>query len=394
MSAAAPMNTTPRRRRPSPWRVAGAAVLVLGLWLTVLRFTRGLGAVTNLSDQTPWGLWVGFDVLCGVALAAGGFTLTALVYVLGQKHLYPILRATVLTAFLGYILVSVGLIYDLGKPYNIWHPLIMYNPHSVMFEVAWCVMLYSTVLTLEFSPLVFERLGWDRPRRVIHRFTIPLVIAGVLLSTLHQSSLGTVFLVVPGKLYRLWYSPYLPVMFFLSALTVGFAMVMVESYLSSYFLKHSLKREIIVDVSRFLSMALFFYLAVKFQDLFARGHMGALLEPRLETYCFWLEVVLLLAPALLLINARVRWNLNASFLCALLVVLGVVVNRLNVSIVGMYASSGNIYLPSWGELGISAFLITAGVLVFGLAVKHLNVFEDQHPETSAAPAAVSAGATP
>jgi len=263
-----------------------------------------------------------------------------------------------------------------------------------MFEVAWCVMLYSTVLTLEFSPLVFERLGWDRPRRVIHRFTIPLVIAGVLLSTLHQSSLGTVFLVVPGKLYRLWYSPYLPVMFFLSALTVGFAMVMVESYLSSYFLKHSLKREIIVDVSRFLSMALFFYLAVKFQDLFARGHMGALLEPRLETYCFWLEVVLLLAPALLLINARVRWNLNASFLCALLVVLGVVVNRLNVSIVGMYASSGNIYLPSWGELGISAFLITAGVLVFGLAVKHLNVFEDQHPETSAAPAAVSAGATP
>jgi Ni/Fe-hydrogenase subunit HybB-like protein len=389
-----PLRVPASLRRPSPWRVAGAAFLVLGLWLTVLRFARGLGAVTNLSDQTPWGLWVGFDVLCGVALAAGGFALTALVYVLGQRHLYPILRATVLTAFLGYILVSVGLIYDLGKPYNIWHPLIMYNPHSVMFEVAWCVMLYSAVLALEFSPLVFERLGWERSRRFIHQFTIPLVIAGVLLSTLHQSSLGTVFLVVPGKLYRLWYSPYLPVLFFLSALTVGFAMVMVESYLSSCFLNHSLKREIIVDISRFLSVALFFYLAVKAQDLIARGQVGALLVPRLETYCFWLEIGLLLAPACLLVSTRIRWNLNASFLCALLVVLGVVLNRLNVSIVGMYNHSGNLYLPSWQEVGISAFLIVIGVFIFGLAVRYLNVFENEQPGARAASPVVGAGATP
>ncbi|MCE9613129.1 MAG: Ni/Fe-hydrogenase cytochrome b subunit [Lentisphaerae bacterium] len=380
------------RRRASLWRVAGSVILIIGLWLTVVRFSQGLGAVTNLSDQTPWGLWVAFDVMCGVALAAGGFTITALVHLMGQKHLYPMLRSTVLTAFLGYILVSVGLIYDLGKPYNIWHPLIMYNPHSVMFEVAWCVMLYSTVLALEFSPLVFERLGWHKPRKFIHEYTIPLVMAGVLLSTLHQSSLGTVFLVVPGKLYPLWYSPYLPLMFFLSALTVGFAMVIVESYLSSYFLKHSLKKGLIVDLSRFLSMAILVYLAAKFQDLFARGQLGALLEPRLETACFWLEILLLLVPGLLLISARVRLNLNYSFLCALMVVAGVVVNRMNVATVGMFAFTGNLYVPSASEIAVSVFLLTVGVVVFGLAVKYLNIFEVEESETHGEPSALGAGA--
>src|SRR3954447_19654196 len=176
------------------WKLVFLALMAAGFYATIVRFTQGLGRSTNLNDQFPWGIWVGFDVLCGVMLAAGGFTLTAAVHIFNIKRLRPIVRPTVLTAFLGYILVSIALMFDLGRPYNIWHPLIMRNPHSVMFEVAYCVMLYTTVLALEFSPIVLERFKLEKPLRIIRGISIPIVICGVLLSTLHQSSLGTVFL--------------------------------------------------------------------------------------------------------------------------------------------------------------------------------------------------------
>ncbi|MBI3892594.1 MAG: Ni/Fe-hydrogenase cytochrome b subunit [Candidatus Wallbacteria bacterium] len=367
-----------------PGRLALAMVLAWGVCVTVWRFHSGLGAVTHLSDGMPWGLWIGFDVLCGVALAAGGFSVMALVHLFGLTRLRPIVPATVLTAFLGYILVSVGLLYDLGKPYNMWHVFIMHNPRSVMFEVAWCVILYTTVLAIEFSGLVVERLHWRRAVAFLGRLTVPAVLAGVLLSTLHQSSLGTLFLIVPGKLYKLWYSPYLPLMFFFSALAVGFAMVIFESYLSAFVFGRSLEREILVDLARILLVTVVFYLGIKLEDLYARDAIGALFEARPETYCFWLELALLAVPAALLAFERVRWSQDATFLCATMVVLGVVINRLNVSLVGTYAASGSAYWPSFQELSVSVFLVTAGVLAFGLAVRFLGIF-DAHAE-SAVPA--------
>ncbi len=215
------------------WRLIFLFLMAAGLYATFVRFTQGLGASTHLSDQFPWGIWISFDVLCGVMLAAGGFTLTAAVHILNIKRLHSIIRPTILTAFLGYILVSAALMFDLGKPYKIWHPLIMRNPHSVMFEVAYCVMLYTTVLALEFSPIVLEHFHLEKPLKVVRAILIPLVITGVILSTLHQSSLGTLYLIVPEKLYPLWYSPLLPVFFFLSAIAVGLAMTIFESSLSS-----------------------------------------------------------------------------------------------------------------------------------------------------------------
>jgi Ni/Fe-hydrogenase subunit HybB-like protein len=195
------------------WRVALILILISGLYSTILRFTQGLGAATALTDRFPWGLWVGFDVLCGVGLAAGGFTIAAVVYIFHFERFHPIVRPAILTAFLGYGLVAVALLYDLGRPYRIWHAMVMWNPHSVMFEVAWCVMLYLTVLALEFSPVVLERFQLAKPLKIIKAITIPLVIAGVLLSTLHQSSLGSLYLIVPSKLHPYWYSPWLPVLF-------------------------------------------------------------------------------------------------------------------------------------------------------------------------------------
>ena len=215
------------------WRVLFLVIVSGGLVATVIRFSRGLGATTNMSDSFPWGLWVGFDVLVGVGLAAGGFVIAATVTLFQNQRYRALTRPAILTAFLGYLLVIFALMFDLGRPYRIWHPLVMGNPHSVMFEVAWCVMLYSTVLALEFSGLVFEKLKWKRAAKVQKTVTVPLVIMGVILSTLHQSSLGMMYLIVPGKLHALWYTSMLPVLFWVSSVAVGLAMVIVESRLSA-----------------------------------------------------------------------------------------------------------------------------------------------------------------
>src|SRR5512140_1389256 len=200
------------------WRAVLIVILILAAYATFVRFFYGLGASTNLSDEFPWGIWIGFDVLCGVMLAAGGFTLMAAIHIFNIKRFRPVVRPAVLTAFLGYLLVCGALMFDLGKPYNIWHPIIMWNPHSVMFEVGWCVMLYTTVLFLEFSPVLMERFKLRRAGRVMRTIAPILVILGVILSTLHQSSLGSLFLILPGKVHPLWYSAILPVQFFISAL--------------------------------------------------------------------------------------------------------------------------------------------------------------------------------
>jgi Ni/Fe-hydrogenase subunit HybB-like protein len=358
------------------WRAVLVVVLAAGFYATVLRFVKGLGAVTNLSDQFPWGLWIGFDVLCGVGMAAGGFTLAATVYVFHLERFHAVLRPSILTAFLGYGLVAVALLFDLGKPYNIWHPLVMWNPHSVMFEVAWCVMLYLTVLALEFSPAVFERLHLHGPLRVVQAMTIPLVIVGVLLSTLHQSSLGSLFLIVPAKLHPYWYSPLLPVFFFISALSVGMAMVIFESNLSSRAFGRELEMPLLEVLGRAMAVVLALYGLLKFQDLASRGALAHLHELSTETILFVLEMALgVFLPVPLLLFRKVREDRDGLFAVALLVITGFVLNRLNVSITGLEASSGVHYFPRWTEVAVTLSIVGVGFLLFSLAVRYLNVFE-------------------
>ena len=362
------------------WRAVLAAILVAGFYATILRFTKGLGAVTNLSDRFPWGLWIGFDVLCGVGMAAGGFTLAATVYVFHLERFHPVLRPAILTAFLGYALVAVALLFDLGKPYNIWHPLIMRNPHSVMFEVAWCVMLYTTVLALEFSPIVLERFNLQKPLKVIRGVVIPLVICGVILSTLHQSSLGSLYLIVPEKLHPFWYTPLLPVFFFLSAIAVGLAMTIFESSMSAKHFGRQLELPILQELGRVLVVVLWVYAALRFEDLLNRGVLKLTLRPSYEMYLFWVEMVLtLILPLILLSKRNVRNNASGLYLASVLVVLGFVTNRLNVSITGMEASAGTHYFPKWTELAVTGAIIAAGFALFGLAAKYLPIFpEEEH----------------
>ncbi len=370
------------RRWPelSFWRFVFLIVIATGTVAAILRFLLGLGATTNLSDQFPWGLWIGFDVLCGVGLAAGGFAITAVVYIFNLKRFTPVIRPTVLTAFLGYLFVILALMFDLGQPYRIWHALVMWNPRSVMFEVAWCVMLYTTVLALEFSPIVFERFNLERPRRIVRAISVPLVIVGVVLSTLHQSSLGSLYLIVPEKLHPFWYSPLLPVFFFMSAIAAGLAMVIVESYLCQRAFNHHLEMDLLETVGRTMVVVLSVYGILRVQDLARRGVLGGLRQPGYEGTMFLLEVgVGILLPVVLLAIPQIRARQSGLVTGAFLVVLGFVMHRMNVSVTGMERASGVRYFPSWMEIAVSLALVAAGFAIFGLAVRYLPIFHEAAP---------------
>ena len=363
------------------WRLVLLAVLLVGAYATVVRFSMGLGAASGLSDQFPWGLWIGFDVMCGVALAAGGFTVAACVYVLRLKRFEPILRPTVLTAFLGYLLVGVSLMYDLGRPYRIWHPTIFWNEHSVMFEVAWCVMLYLTVLALEFSPVVFEKFRFHRAAKFVHHLTPLIVIVGVLLSTLHQSSLGTLFVIAPNKLHGLWYTPFLPVLFWTSAIAVGLAMTIVESNLSHRAFGVSIHKDVLASLGKAIAVVLGVYFVMKVGTLAARGGLSLVFERSTESYLYILEMVLgVLLPIGLFSSKRIRGNTHGQFYTAVLVMLGVVLNRLNVGITGIERYAGNVYFPTFLEAASSLFLLAMGLLAFALIVRYFPVFEPSEKE--------------
>jgi Ni/Fe-hydrogenase subunit HybB-like protein len=365
------------------WKVTAALILLAGAISAGVRVFGGLGAATNLSDEFPWGLWIGFDILCGVGLAAGGFTLAAIVYIFNVKRFEPIIRPTILTAFLGYVLVIVALMFDLGRPNQIWHAIIMWNPHSVMFEVAWCVMLYTTVLSLEFMPVVLEKFKLTKAMSLLKKISIPLIILGVLLSTLHQSSLGSLYLIVPEKLYGLWYTPYLPVFFYVSAIAAGCGMIIFESFLSSKAFGRGLELDLLSEIGRVAVVMLAVYLTMKIVDLADRHAFSLLFVPRMETYLYWLELTVgVLTPLVLLAQAKVRSNKNGLFASAVMIILGFILNRMNIGISGMEAWAGKSYFPSWMEIALTMSIVVAGFTLFALAAKHLPLFslEEAHEQ--------------
>lgn len=366
------------------WKAVAALIFAGGLYATIVRFGMGLGASTNLTDDFPWGIWVGFKLI-GVGLAAGGFTITAAVHIFNIKLLRGIVRSAILTAFLGYLIFITLLLFDLGLPYRIWHPIIMWNPHSVMFEVAWCVMLYTTVLILEFSPLVFERFNLKAPLKLIHALYLPIVIAGVLLSTLHQSSLGTLYVLVPDKLHGLWYSPLLPVFFFLSAIAAGLSMVIFQSFLSYHAFGKYLEHAVLVEIGRTIVVVLAVYFVLKVQDLYSRGNLALIFQLKPESVMFWGEICLgVILPMILLFSAKIRAKATGLFFSALLVIVGFIVNRMNVSVTGMLHAET--YNPKWMEFAITAAIVALGFAIFVFAVKRFSVFpKEVLPAANSAP---------
>jgi len=359
------------------WKVVFIVIMVLGLYSTFIRFFYGLGAATNMTDRFPWGLWIGFDLLCGVMLAAGGFCMVGAVYLFNVERLHSVVRPAVLTAFLGYVLFIVGLMFDLGRPWYIWHQLIYMNPHSVMFEVGVCVMSYTTVLFFEFLPNVFERFNLQTPIKWIKRIYPVLIILGILLSTLHQSSLGSLYLIMPSKLHPFWYTPALPFLFFGSAIAVGLAMTIFESTQSAKAFGRHLELPVLVELGGALLVALWVNALLRFEDYFHRGLLGQIVKPSYEAYFLWLELALsFVIPITMLSFKKVRLSPGGLYLASVCSVLGFITNRLNIALIGFETYVGHHYVPKWTEFSVTLMIVAAGFFLFGLAVKYLPIFPD------------------
>lgn len=369
-----------------------AVILVVGLILTVIRFTQGIGSITNLDDNSPWGLWIGFDLLCGVALAAGGYFTTVACYVMGMKHYHSAVRPAITTAFLGYGFVVVALLYDLGHPLRLPYMFFYPGTTSVLFEVGLCVATYVTVLLIEFSVAPLEWLGQKftfllKWRKCIIKATIVLTIFGVCLSTLHQSSLAALYLIAPNKLHPLWYSPFMPMFFFVSSMAAGSSMVIFEGMLAHKGVHHYMDAthlreadEVTFGFAKAASLILFGYFMLKFIDMCVQANFKYLISG----YGVWWMVEMLcfvLLPALIYAKGSRERSLGLCRLGAVTAILGIVLNRFNISMIAYnyQLPSAERYFPSVWEICISIFVVTLIVTVYRFIVYHMPVLYE-HPD--------------
>lgn len=388
----------------------GVIVLCLialnGLIFLVGRFLFGIGAVTNLNNQYPWGLWIGVDVAAGVALAAGGFTSAALGHVMHREHIHSILRPALLTAMLGYTFVAVGVFVDIGRWYFIWHPLVYWNGNSALFEVGICVMIYMTVLYIEFLPIVTERfIGKVNFKGFLSALNKPVdkflrlldkglgatmfvfVIAGVVLSTLHQSSLGTLMVIAGSKMHPLWQTPVLPLLFLLSAVAVGFPMIIFESLIASKSFGLKPEMNVLSSLASTIAPLLGIYLAFKIGDMVIRGTFVYLLEPTTQSVMFIIEVLLgIIIPLRMFLSRAVLKSPALLFTASALVIFGVLINRINNFIVAYNPPyKFGSYFPSVGEISVTIGFVALLVLFYRIIVFNFPVIsienKNYNPDT-------------
>ncbi len=377
----------------TPGNIITWIILAIGLFITIIRFTVGIGSVTNLTDYQPWGLWIGFDLLCGVCLAAGGYFTTVGVYVMGM-HFHSAVRPAVTTAFLGYAFVVVALLYDLGHPLRL--PFMFFFPGttSVLFEVGLCVATYLTVLFIEFSVAPMEWLSQKFPwllwcRKWVIRVTILLTIFGVTLSTLHQSSLGSLYLIAPEKLHPLWYSPFMPMFFFVSSMAAGASMVIFEGFFAhkgvhNYMDETHLREadSVVLAFSRAASFILFAYFMLKFIDVLVQANLHLVFTSWGAWWCVEMFIFVLL-PAMLYAKGARDGNVRLCQYTSMLTVAGIVLNRFNVSMIAFnwQLPSADRYFPRIWEIMISIFVVTMIVTVYRFIVYNMPVLY-QHPDFS------------
>ncbi|MEW6259002.1 MAG: NrfD/PsrC family molybdoenzyme membrane anchor subunit [Thermodesulfobacteriota bacterium] len=363
---------------PGVWVMFG--FMIAGAVAIIARYIGGIGYVSNLSHARPWGIWIGIDVASGVALAAGGFTTAAVTHIFGKHEYEPVVRPALLTAVLGYTFVVLGLMVDIGRTWAIWKPMIFWNFNSVLFEVGMCVMTYLTVLYIEFIPIVAERFGKTIPllgwlNGIVGRIMGGFIIAGVVLSCMHQSSLGALMLIAPTKLHPLWYTPILPLLFLTSAFAVGYPMVIFETTLVSSSLRLDSEMKVLSRLSRFTVLLLGIYLVLKIGDMVVRGTYVHLLEGTAASNAFLVEVGLgVVLPWILLWFPMVRTSRKGLFTVSVLIVGGVLLNRVNVFLVGFSSPVTHTpYFPAIGEILITLGLIAALMFIYRIVVTFFPV---------------------
>ncbi len=356
-----------------------------GMIFLLGRFLFGIGAVTNLDNQYPWGIWIGIDVAAGVALAAGGFTTAALGHIMYKEQYHAIIRPALLTAMLGYTFVAISVMIDLGRYYYIWHPLIMWNGTSVLFEVGMCVMIYLFVLYIEFLPIVTERFigrvsfpGFlkklNRPvdkllrvlDRTLDKTMFIFIIAGVVLSCLHQSSLGTLMVIAGPKIHPLWQTPILPLLFLLSAISVGLPMVIFESLITSRSFGLKPEINILSNLGNMVGPLLFIYLAFKIGDMVIRKTFVYLTELNSASVLFTLEIMIgIIIPLRMFLSRQVVNSPLGLFTAAFFVIVGVLMNRINYFLVAYTPPyQFQTYFPSFGEISVTVGFIAIEILLF------------------------------
>ncbi len=388
----------------TPGVVVLGFLMAAGAAAVLARFIGGIGYVSNLSTARPWGIWIGVDVASGVALAAGGFTTAFLAHILGRHYYEPVARPALLTAMLGYTFVVLGLIVDIGRSWAIWKPMVYWNFHSVLFEVAMCVMFYLNVLYIEFIPIVVERfkgrVNLPGPLaalngaaefllgladKILSKLMWVFVIAGVVLSCMHQSSLGSLMLIAPTKLHPLWYTPILPLLFLSSAIAVGYPMVVFETTLATTSLKLDSEMNVLSPLTRITLFLLGVYLALKIGDMVIRGTYVYLLDGTAQTNAFLVEMILgVVVPWVMLLSPAVRSSRRGLFIAAALIVGGVLLNRINVFVVGYRPPvSENYYFPSITEILITVGFIAGLMFLYRFFVTYLPVLNRPGQEVSA-----------
>jgi Ni/Fe-hydrogenase subunit HybB-like protein len=376
----------PRGKMITPFNVISIPIILLGVIILAIRFTKGLGAVTNLSQDFPWGFWIGFDVVTGVAFAGGAYVITFVVYIMKVEKYHPIVRVTILNGLLAYIFYAGALVLDLGRPWNIINPIIgnSFGYNSVLFLVAWHFLLYMMAEFVEFSPVAAEWLGWKKARKFLRSLTLGAVIFGITLSMLHQSGLGALFLLAKSKIHPLWYTEFIPILFFVSSIFAGLSMIIFEGTISHRIFKdqidpehHASFDEIIFGLAKGAAISMFAYYFFK-ALIFIHGRHWSLMN---DFWGFWYlaEVIgFVLIPCFMFAYGVRNRSLGIIRTAAVLTLIGIILNRLNVSIIAFNWNAAVRYYPTWMEIVVTLMIIFSEIWVFRWIVTRMPVYREPH----------------
>lgn len=378
----------PRGKWLTPFNIISIPIIIMGIIILVIRFTQGLGAVTNLSQEFPWGLWKGLNVVTGVAFAAGAYIITFVVYVMGIDKYHSIVRATVLNGLLAYIFYAGALIFELGNPWNIFNPIIgnSFGYNSVLFLVSWHFLLYILAQILEFSPVVAEWLGWERVRKFLKTLTIGAVIFGITLSLLHQSGLGALFMMAKSKIHPLWYTEFIPILFVISSVPAGLSMIIFEGSISRNVFKDQINPkesgsfdEIIYGLAQGASISLLVYFVFKGIVAIHDHHENLITNFDFWTLWYFIEIIgFVLVPCIMFADGVKYRSIFIIRVAAIMTMIGIILNRLNISIIAFNWQAPVRYYPTWMEIVVTLMIIFVEIWVFRWVVTRMPVFSGTH----------------
>jgi len=376
----------PRGKWLTPFNIISIPIIIIGVVILYIRFTQGLGSVTNLSQQFPWGFWIGFDVVTGVAFAGGAYVITFVVYIMKVEKYHSIVRVTVLNGLLAYIFYAGALVLDLGRPWHIINPIIgnSFGFNSVLFLVSWHFMLYMIAEFVEFSPVIAEWAHWEKVRKFVTALTLGAVIFGISLSMLHQSGLGALFLMAKPKIHPLWYSEFIPILFFVSSIFAGLSMIIFEGTISHKVFKnligeknHDSYEEIILGLAKGAAIAMFVYYFFK-ALIFIHENQWELIND-FWGYWYLVEIIgFVLIPCFMFAYAVRNRNLGIIRVASVLALIGIILNRLNISVIAFNWTAVNKYYPSWEEIVVTLMVVFSEIWVFRWIVTRMPVFEKAH----------------